>query len=240
MNTANLVASATFALTLLLAAQGRAEDAAPPPEGINPARAVDAPLGQAMRSQPHRHDGFYLRLSTGFGPYNESISQPKQDSHTTVSGIASTGDFAIGGSPRPGLILGGAVWTTSVLVADARTDAGALVPPSAGERSSYSVIGPWMDYYFNPQGGLHMPASLGFAVVRGLDAEGGRFNRDNTAFGAGFLIGVGYEWWIADEWSIGILGRLTGIIATSKDDDGHRWIHAIGSAPSVLFTATYN
>jgi hypothetical protein len=97
-----------------------------------------------------------------------------------------------------------------------------------------------MDYYFQPNGGLHMPMSLGFAVVRGLDAEGGRFNRDSTALGAGLLIGVGYEWWVSDEWSLGILGRLTGIVATSKDDDGRRWVHAIGSAPSVLFTATYN
>ena len=124
--------------------------------------------------------------------------------------------------------------------ADVRTDAGAVAPSSAGQRSSYSVIGPWMDYYFNAHRGLHMPASVGLAVVRGLDAEGVRFNRDNTAFGAGFLIGVGYEWWVSDEWSVGVLGRLAGIVATNKDDDGRRWIHAIGSAPSVLFTATYN
>ena len=240
MKTTNLFASATLALFLVIPTQARADDPAPPPEAIGPPRPIDAPAEPTVRSLPHRHDGFYLRLSTGFGPYNESIARPGQDPHTSVSGIATTGDFAIGGSPRPGLVLGGALWSASVLVADARTDAGEIAPPSAGERSSYSVIGPWMDYYFNPRGGLHMPMSLGFAVVRGVDAGGGRFNRENTALGAGCLVGIGYEWWVSDEWSIGILGRLTGIVATSKDDDGRRWVHAVGSAPSVLFTATYN
>jgi hypothetical protein len=87
---------------------------------------------------------------------------------------------------------------------------------------------------------LHMPIGLGVAFVRGLDAQGTRFNEHNIAVGAGLLIGLGYEWWVSDEWSIGILGRLAGVIATSKDSDDRRWIHAIGSAPSVLFTATYN
>jgi len=239
MNHANLAAQAALAAVLSLSTYARADDSTSPGRS-EPAPSVDTTLVPAPRSLPHRHDGFYLRLSTGFGPYNEAISRSGEQAHTTVSGVATTGDFAIGGSVRPGLVFGGAGWTSSVLVADARTDAGQIAPPSAGQRSSYSVVGPWMDCYFNPNGGLHMPASLGFAVVRGLDAEGARWNGDNTAFGAGFLIGLGYEWWVADEWSIGILGRLTGIVATSKDDNGQRWVHAIGSAPSVLFTATYN
>jgi hypothetical protein len=240
MQAINLVTFAALAASLLLSARARADEPLPPSDSSNPALAVDAPRDGASRSQPHRHDGFYLRLSTGFGPYNESISRPGQDPHTSITGIATTGDFAIGGSPRPGLVLGGAIWSTSVLAADARTDAGEVVPSSAGQRSSYSVFGPWLDYYFNPRGGLHMPASLGFDVVRGLDTQGARFSRDNTAVGAGLLIGLGYEWWVSDEWSVGILGRLAGVVATSADDNGRRWVHAIGSTPSVLFTATYN
>jgi hypothetical protein len=240
MNNAHVLPFALLSASALFPALARADDSQPTSNVGETAAAADTPPAPAPRSLPHRHDGFYLHLSTGFGPYNESISRKGEDPHTTVSGVATTGDFAIGGSPRPGLVLGGAIWSTSVLVADARTDAGELVPPSAAQRSSYSVIGPWMDYYFRPDGGLHMPASLGFAVVRGLDAPGARFDRDNVALGAGFLVGLGYEWWVSDEWSVGILGRLSGIIATSKDDDGRRWFHAIGSAPSVLFTATYN
>jgi hypothetical protein len=232
--------SAALAASLFLPARAHADEPPAPSDSSNPARAVDVPPEAALRSQPHRHDGFYLRLSTGFAPYNESISRPGQDAHTSVTGIATTGDFAIGGSPRPGIVLGGAIWSTSVLAADARTDAGEAVPPSVGQRSSYSVLGPWLDYYFNPRGGLHMPAGLGLAVVRGFDAQGARVSGDNTALGAGLLIGLGYEWWVSDEWSIGILGRLTAVIATSKDDDGRRWVHAIGSTPGVLFTATYN
>src|SRR5579859_2143172 len=168
MNHANLAAQAALAAVLSLSTYARAGDSTSPGRS-EPAPSVDTTLVPAPRSLPHRHDGFYLRLSTGFGPYNEAISRSGEQAHTTVSGVATTGDFAIGGSVRPGLVFGGAGWTSSVLVADARTDAGQIAPPSAGQRSSYSVVGPWMDCYFNPNGGLHMPASLGFAVVRGLD-----------------------------------------------------------------------
>jgi hypothetical protein len=242
-NAKSLSCAACVALALpLFSGIARAEDpSGTDGTGYTPPESVDrVPQETTLRSLPHRHDGFYLRLATGFGPYNESIARPGETAHTTVSGMASTGDFAIGGSPRPGLILGGAIWTTSVLASDTRTDSGYPVPPSTSQSGSYSVLGPWMDYYFNPHGGLHMPAGIGFAVVRGIDPQGARVHSDDVAYGAGILAGLGYDWWVGDEWSVGITGRLTGIVGTSVDADGHRWVHLIGSSPSVLFAVTYN
>jgi hypothetical protein len=224
---------------MLVSGSARADESAA--TDVSPHDGVDAAHQERpTHSLPHRHDGFYLRLATGFGPYNESIGLPHEMAHTSVSGIASTGEFAVGGSLRPGFIVGGAIWSTTVLASDTRTDPGAIVPPSTQESGSFSVIGPWFDYYFDPRGGLHLPASVGLAVVRGIDAQGASLHRDDVAFGAGILAGIGYEWWVSDEWSVGITGRLTGIVATSKESDGNRWMHLIGSSPSVLFTVTYN
>ena len=54
------------------------------------------------------------------------------------------------------------------------------------------------------------------------------------------MIGVGYEWWVSEQWSFGILGRVVGIVAAQEDDTGVRWVHGIGSSPSVLLTATFS
>lgn len=49
-----------------------------------------------------------------------------------------------------------------------------------------------------------------------------------------------YDWWVSDNWSLGILGRLTGAVTTQKDATGKRWYQTAGGTPSVLFTGTYN
>src|SRR5437868_1442526 len=89
MHNSNLVSSAILAGALLLPVSARADEPVPATAATNASSAADTPPETALRSQPHRHDGFYLRLSTGFGPYNESISQERQDPHTTVSGVAT-------------------------------------------------------------------------------------------------------------------------------------------------------
>jgi hypothetical protein len=78
------------------------------------------------------------------------------------------------------------------------------------------------------------------ATVRGFSFADARFDQDHMLVGAGFMLGFGYEWWIADQWAIGILGRVAVATATTQDQAGVRWEHGIGAAPSVLFSATFN
>ena len=54
------------------------------------------------------------------------------------------------------------------------------------------------------------------------------------------MFGVGYEWWVSDQWSVGVLGRMALAWTTGKDTADVRWYHTIGASPSILFTATFN
>ncbi len=188
----------------------------------------------------YTHDGFYLRLATGFGSYSESITREDADESTSVTGMASVSELMIGGALRPGLILGGGVWTSSVLASDRIVDG--MTPPDeviAGS-GNFTLIGPFVDWYFNPARGLHFQAAIGGATVRGYDLVEARNEPDAVSVGGGVMLGFGYEWWVSHKWSFGVLGRLTAVGAVQEDDTEMTWTHGIATTPSVLFTATLN
>ncbi len=205
--------------------------------------AASAPAVVQVAPNPgaHLHDGFYLRLATGFGAYNESIRQSGADLESTVSGIASAGEFALGGAVRPGLIFGGGIWSSGVLASD-RSLRGTPPPADVIDgRGEFTLVGPFFDHYFDPAGGLHVQGAIGLATIRGLGIDSGRFDRNTLSVGGGVMFGFGYDWWASQEWSLGILGRLAvGYTGQEDDASGTRWYHAVGGTPSVLFTATYN
>jgi hypothetical protein len=205
-----------------------------------------APMPASMLVEParlpgfHMHDGFYLRLGTGFGSYSEAIRQRGADQQTTVTGVASVSEFGIGGAVRPGLVFGGGVWSSTVL-ASARTVKGATPPGEVVDgRAEFSLVGPFFDYYVDPSRGLHIQSAFGLANVRGINLESASVDDDAVSVGAGLMFGVGYDWWVSDNWSIGVLGRVAVGVTGQKDRYGERWFHAVGGTPSVLFTGTYN
>ena len=54
------------------------------------------------------------------------------------------------------------------------------------------------------------------------------------------MAGIGYEWWVGEQWGIGILGRATVGAMTENDAVGARWLHFTAAWPSILFTTTYH
>jgi hypothetical protein len=46
---------------------------------------------------------------------------------------------------------------------------------------------------------------------------------------------VGKEWWVSEDWGLGVAGEV--MAASMKDDDDNTWT---GLAFSLLFSATYN
>ena len=88
--------------------------------------AADEALGPTEREGVHTHDGFYLRIATGFGGYSESITAEDADRSTQVTGMASVSELTFGGAVRPGLILGGGFFTSSVLSSERTVDVAAV------------------------------------------------------------------------------------------------------------------
>jgi hypothetical protein len=69
-----------------------------------------------------------------------------------------------------------------------------------------SIVALFGDYYFDPNAGMHIEALVGYGVLSTQANNGQTSSNDPTglALGAGF----GNDWWVSDEWSIGVLGRF--------------------------------
>ncbi len=203
---------------------------------VAPSGAVDdvAPRGARV------HDGFYLRLGTGFGAYHETVRADGADESTLVTGISSTLELAVGWAVRPGFVLGLGYFSSHALASD-RTVRGQMPPIEVStSNGEVSLIGPFLDWYFDSRRGLHFQLAAGVAVAEGYGLQTTDFDGEASAVGGGVMLGFGHDWWVSSEWSFGILARVEIIGAVGDDDAGESWTHTFGALPSLLFTATFN
>lgn len=212
-----------------------------PPAPVAPvsARTADEPAGA------RRHDGLYVRMALGFSGFGDTVFTKAENeddrplNEGSLRGMALASELAVGGTVARGFVLGGGIYSASVQAHSFELVRGE-VPSELQRPDNFSVIGLMGDWYFRPESGLHAQAALGVAALTGVGPEPPRIRDRRSAVGGGLMLGVGYEWWIASEWSFGILGRVTAALLTEEDGTGARWFHAAAAGPSVLFTATYH
>ncbi len=200
-----------------------------------------------------RHDGFYFRFAGGIGigrdamqsdkvlPTTRELSFAAEPLDGSGSGLAPVTEVAVGFTPLPGFVLGAGVYTATItgLVASVKD-------PSTGDYafrvSQLVVAGPLVDWYVDPKSGFHVEASPGVATyVAGVGeprVEGAQAQA-NASVGFGFMLGTGYEWWIGDQWSLGLLGRFIYGTTKGTDNRGVGWSHQ-AYAPALLLSATYH
>jgi len=157
----------------------------------------------------HRHEGFYLRVSGGLGYMGANLDTPGFEYES--GGMALNYELLVGGGPAPGLTIGGGVLGGLQLSGDWEADdvAGSF----SGDLTTF-IIGPFADGYPDPNGGWHLGGLLGLALAS-FDAPGGDDGANAVGFGgAGW---VGYDWWVAPEWSMGAALRLDALRATDDD-----------------------
>lgn len=237
---------------------------APPPyaQELGPFQRHDvdeAPLDrpgyvQGSRKAGRRlHDGFYLRVGGGIGVGNFSAStEPFQfyvqdqgidrvdQFDGSASGFAYGTQIAVGGALRPGAILALAFHTLSLPQA--------TMSRPVAEFSSYEYkisqaagVGPSFAFYPDPEGGLHFsggPSVVGIIVGQGDPTLGARA-RGHTVLGWGFNLGAGYDWWVGEEWSLGLQARLDYTHGSGSDARNNDWTHTLW-APTVGLGLTYN
>jgi hypothetical protein len=199
-------------------------------------------IGAHVHRGAHLHDGFYLRLATGVGSQRETIAMEGHDPGATIGGLSSAGELAVGYAVRPGFIVGLGSYTGTLVLSSESLDIHEAMPPAEilNDAKDFNVFGPFVDHYFDPRGGLHAQLALGIATVRGLGIADLQVDGDHVVLGVGGMLGFGYDWWISEEWSFGVLGRLLLAGSTGEDVGGVRWEHGVSVAPSLLFAATYN
>ena len=187
-----------------------------------------------------RHDGFYFRAALGLGGligsnrYASSAIAGSSSLEFDSSGLAIVSELAFGGSPAPGLVIGGGSYGASIGKTRYISD-GIEVEDEA---SAVSVIGPFIDFYPDPEAGLHLQLAPGLGLISAV--EGDFVAEDLGGLGFGFMAGVGYEFWISEQWSIGALARVLYANATLLNADGNERFDVQAIVPGLLFAVTYH
>lgn len=203
----------------------------------------DDPPAAAVAPGARTHDGFYLRIGNGFGAFDERLSAGSGDSEVNARnrGIGTLGELALGGTIAPGWVLGGGVYACDVLAATFRSS-GADVPAELdpGLRNA-GLIAAFVDVYPDPHRGLHFQGALGLATLTPrVFGHPATERSEYLALGAGLMFGAGYEVWIADEWSLGVLARTTVAFVAGDDELGTSFRHLVLTSPGLLVTLTYH
>jgi hypothetical protein len=195
----------------------------------------------AMMGRPapgaHTHDGFFLRFTVGpgFGIFNGTghlvTAQGGTDNVSSNEGGQAGGSFSMGGAVAENLILHGDIWLT-VFSDEKRGN-------QLYQEFGTAVIGLGLTYYWMPYN-IYLTGSLGFAnsFLTLRDRFAGWNDEDRaseTARGVGLSIVTGKEWWVSDNWAVGVALQCEFSYAEGEDSD---LIFRHGGA-KVLFSATY-
>lgn len=186
----------------------------------------------SAESAPRTHDGFYFSGGLGLAYLSTSVKADSDNSifgGLSVSGTGVGGMLLFGGTVAPGMAIGGGTMGGHFATPTVK-DGGR--EGEADHDFVLSLTGPFVDYYFDPGRGLHAVGILGFAL---LDPGTGG---DEYSKGAGAGIGFGYDWWVGDEWSMGVLGRALMFKTSLKQGDDRNTFSTV--SPALLFSATYH
>lgn len=192
------------------------------------------------------HDGFYLRMSLGpnAAGLNRSVDADVAgvvgyESDSEVKGGALSGELSIGGTPARGLVVAGSFYPGGVYDARIERDDG-----SEGELEGalhFSMMGVTLDWYIDEAGGFHLGGTLGPAFGWAHLPDGSRFEYIG-GWGGGIAFNIGYDWWVGQQWSLGILGRILGARLSGEDTESGITASEEDSygSLSLLFTAVYH
>lgn len=176
---------------------------------------------------PETHDGFYLQLDLGFGYLSSSAELGAQN--ITYSGATVPSALLMGGTVGP-VVIGGGLFTDYAFSPSASVEGGQSIPLDDVSLTLIG-IGVFADIYPDPNKGLHFQPFIGWG---GLEASvnGNAGGSDPT--GLVLAVGAGYDWFVSDNWSIGVMGRF-GYAPLKLNDTSYSTI-----APALLGTFTYH
>jgi hypothetical protein len=161
-----------------------------------------------------------MRLAGGIGYLNldvefDSAAIPS----TSLSGAGITWEFDFGWSVMPGVVIGGGYGGMV-----------AFTPRPEGQRSSQGneafalTLGPFIDVFPDPRGGLEIGGMFGLAGASYSYSENDVIVRSESLTGFGGSLWAGYTGWVSANWSVGFLAR-----------GGIGWVE--GRAPAETATA---
>jgi hypothetical protein len=154
-----------------------------------------------------RHLGFFFRPELGFGYMNASTSLGGVDFSVKGSGAAL--GLAFGGAVSEGFIVGAQVWD---VVASSPTITMGSTTVSTNSSTSAGVVGygVLLNWYMQPS---NIYLAVTPSLTRLVMDDG--TSSATTEWGFGLRGAVGKEWWVSDNWGVGVSGSLA--FSSNKD-----------------------
>jgi hypothetical protein len=148
-------------------------------------------------------------------------------------------ELSIGGTPRPGIVLGGAVLVNKVFALSSKDDIiDGNEPTLNGVSFSLNALGAFADFYPDPEGGLDLHGFVGVGKL--ATTRPGPSNIDDPG-GVILSAGVGYEWFVAEELSVGVHARITGgSLDVTETGNPSSTTTVTVLVPALLVAATYH
>ena len=230
---------------------GYAPPAGYPPGYAPPGYAPAGPPGAPYGSYPYppagppprapgaeTHDGVYLRLQ--LGPNWVGIKAKSSFGTSSYDGSGASVAAALGYSVTRQLVLYFQVLDTGAIDATAKMNGATVFTGATNLSTDVIGYGPGAAFYFGP----NVFAAVTFMVAKAQLTDANNNDRllDESKSGFGFEMLFGKEWWVSDNWGLGVSGELIFGSMKGKDQD-----LLLGEMPTwtttsiaVLFSATYN
>jgi hypothetical protein len=156
------------------------------------------------------------------------------EAEATFTGYGPAYELLIGGTLGSGFVLGGGLLGQDLVEPDVELEiAGGGSSSASGVANDESlgvlVIGPFVDWFFDETGGGHAGAMIGLGAI-GLEGDD-----DSASSGIGGSLFGGYDFWISDQWSLGVEGRVL-VVSAKRDVIGEEFEDS-ATGFQVLFTA---
>lgn len=222
---------------MVIAAQVAVAPATYAQEAPAPAmQPADASGGAEGSPGKRTHDGFYFRFAAGLGAFRGSFMEHTSLSHQiefSERGPSYLGGLALGATPFSGLVIGGGYGLVST-INTTHTRAGVESP---GQRIGSMLVGPFVDYYPWPHEGFHVQLVAGLALA-GIHSEG--HWADFEGLGYGLMGGLGYEFWVFDQWSFGGMALMFHSRTVMNASTGVREVEGTMFVPGFALGGTYH
>jgi hypothetical protein len=199
------------------------------------------PPAQATEDTSARnHDGFFFRMGLGVAYANAPLKLDGEDAGK-ASGFGASVEFLFGGTPAPGLVIGGGLIGHS-FPSPTLEDPDGNEDPDFDGTLNLSTVDLFVNFYPDPKSGFQIQGLVGFAVATLVDDNGDNYLDEDSDDFSGPVVGagIGFDGFVSDQWSLGVMGRVlyapvsttVNVLGTDVDADVALVV------PSVSFIAT--
>ncbi|HKU44564.1 MAG TPA: outer membrane beta-barrel protein [Polyangiales bacterium] len=189
----------------------------------------DAPAAPGAQ----RHDGFMLRLTLGFGYSTTSATAKDDPDEAALFGVSGSFAIDLGVALTENLLLH--LRLADLYVLNPGVSVNGMKEQSTSELTFGAFfIGPGLSYYIMPAN-LYLTFTAGIAWMT-VDTDRSEANSTDVGFGANAELGK--EWWVSDNWGLGLAGRFWLSKANDTNGDFEETLTTLGFV--VVFSATLN